>query len=73
MIQEPKVDYKVEYKSSGYEIEVKNVDTGSVVEIRLEVRSERWTVRTDRFYGSYSSLETAVTEALKLMEQKLRS
>ena len=70
MTQEPKVDFK----SRGYEIEVRHLDTGSVVEIHLELKTyTRWIVKAHQFHGSYSSLETAVTEALKLMKQKLRS
>ena len=73
MTQEPKVDHNVEYKSRGYEIEVRNVATGMVVEILLEPRAERWVVKTDWFYGSYKELDSAIAQALKLMKKKLNS
>ena len=67
MIQDP----KIEYRSRGYEIEVRNLDTGRSIEILLEARAKRWVVKADKFFGSYSSLESAITEALGLLEKAL--
>jgi len=60
-------DPKIEYKSRGYDVEVTNLATGRSAEIILYARGEKWIVKADRFHGSYSSLENAVKEALKII------
>ena len=69
MTQEAEIDFK----SRGYEIEVRNLSNGRTAEIILEFRRERWVVKTDRFYGSYSGFDSAMNQALKLVKKKLLS
>lgn len=63
MIQDP----EIEYKSRGYDVEVRNLATGRSAEIILYARGERWIVKAEKFHGVYSSLEHAVDEALKII------